>query len=126
MYPIRDLMVQPIYSLNEQIRCSIRYFAIGSLEIGKDADFTIWSAGPLSTYARCEQTWIEGARCFDLDADQALRGHAQTERQRLIQKALADEHGDAASATAATTETGPDDNEPADTRPSTYSCCHEH
>ncbi|MCZ6852221.1 MAG: amidohydrolase family protein, partial [Planctomycetota bacterium] len=31
----------------------------GSLEVGKDADFVIWSESPLSTYARCEQTWIE-------------------------------------------------------------------
>ena len=64
----------------------------GSLEIGKDADFVIWSGDPLSTYTRCEQTWIEGARYFDLDADRDMRDVVRTERQRLIQKVLADAH----------------------------------
>ncbi|MFB3137621.1 MAG: amidohydrolase family protein, partial [Phycisphaerales bacterium] len=65
----------------------------GSLEVGKDADFVIWSESPLSSYARCEQTWIEGAKYFDLDHDQALRIWAEAERQRLIQKILKDAHG---------------------------------
>ncbi len=63
---------------------------VGSLEPGKDADFVIWSDDPLSTYARCEQTWIEGARYFDLETDRALRDRVATERHRLIQKILAD------------------------------------
>ena len=53
----------------------------------------IWSESPLSSYARCEQTWIEGAKYFDLDHDQALRLWAEAERQRLIQKILKDAHG---------------------------------
>jgi hypothetical protein len=73
----------------------------GSLEVGKDADFVIWSASPLSTYARCEQTWIEGARYFDLERDAALRATVRAERQRLVQKILADAHG-APSAMAST------------------------
>jgi imidazolonepropionase-like amidohydrolase len=63
---------------------------VGSLEPGKDADFVIWSDSPLSTYARCEQTWIEGARYFDLETDRMLREHIAVERHRLIQKILAD------------------------------------
>ena len=66
---------------------------IGSLEVGKDADFVIWSDDPLSTYARCEQTWIEGARYFDLETDQQLRQQISSERQRLIQTILSYEHG---------------------------------
>ncbi|MHC4947151.1 MAG: amidohydrolase family protein [Planctomycetota bacterium] len=66
---------------------------VGSLETGKDADFVIWSANPLSSYARCEQTWIEGARYFDLEADRRLRAEAAAERTRLVQKILADAHG---------------------------------
>ncbi len=62
---------------------------VGSLEVGKDGDFAIWSESPLSTYARCEQTWIEGARYFDLRIDEMLRKEVGKERQRLIQEILA-------------------------------------
>ena len=65
---------------------------VGSLEVGKDADFVVWSASPLSTYARCEQTWIEGARYFDLRTDEALRTKINSERQRIIQKIHAQSH----------------------------------
>ncbi len=60
----------------------------GSLEVGKDADFVVWSGHPLSTATRAEQTWIEGRRYFDLAQDGALRAAAQAERERLVAKAL--------------------------------------
>ena len=60
----------------------------GSLEVGKDADFVVWSGHPLSTLTRAEQTWIEGRRYFDLAQDLALRAAAQTDRERLVAKAL--------------------------------------
>ncbi len=60
----------------------------GSLEVGKDADFVVWSGHLLSTTARAEQTWIEGRRYFDLAQDLTLRAAAQTERERLVAKAL--------------------------------------
>lgn len=61
---------------------------VGSLEVGKDADFVIWSDHPLSTKARAEQTWIEGARYFDLKADADLRESAKLERARIVAKAM--------------------------------------
>jgi len=104
----------------------------GSLEQGKDADFVIWSESPLSTYARCEQTWIEGARYFDLDSDRVLRDRISTERQRLIQKILADADGkssagpkDGDDSDSPEPDTDADDERPtALDRP--YSCCWSH
>lgn len=63
---------------------------VGSLEPGKDADFVIWSASPLSTYARAEQTWIDGRRYFSLEDDAEMRQAATAEREALAQKALAE------------------------------------
>jgi adenine deaminase len=62
---------------------------VGSIEVGKDADFVIWSGSPLSTYSVCEQTWIDGRRYFDRDEDRAMNAEVQKERTVLIQKILA-------------------------------------
>jgi imidazolonepropionase-like amidohydrolase len=66
---------------------------IGSLEAGKDADFVIWSGDPLSTYTRCEQTWIEGAKYFDIEDDLKHRETIARERNRIVQKILTQTHG---------------------------------
>jgi imidazolonepropionase-like amidohydrolase len=73
------------YNAAKQLRIDNR---VGSLEVGKDADFVIWNANPLSPQARAEQTWIEGQRYYDIDTDKRLRTEAQVERQRLMAKAL--------------------------------------
>ncbi len=61
----------------------------GSLEVGKDADFVIWSGNPLNTFSKCEQTWVDGRKYFDLDEDRQLREQIQKERATLVQKILA-------------------------------------
>jgi len=61
---------------------------VGSLEVGKDADFTIWSGHPLSSYTICEQTWIEGKQYFSLKQDQYFRQRDAKLRNDLIQKIL--------------------------------------
>ncbi|UCD36798.1 MAG: amidohydrolase, partial [Fidelibacterota bacterium] len=61
---------------------------VGSLEPGKDGDFVIWSGHPLSTYSRCEQTWIDGRKYFDIGEDAVMRSQQEAERAELIQKAL--------------------------------------
>ncbi len=59
---------------------------IGSLDVGKDADLVVWSGSPLSTYSRCEQTWVDGRRYFDLESDRQLREEMATRRAALIQR----------------------------------------
>jgi imidazolonepropionase-like amidohydrolase len=63
---------------------------VGSIEVGKDADFVIWSGDPLSPTSRAEQTWIEGRRYFSLETDAQLQKEAQAERQRLLAKVQAE------------------------------------
>src|SRR5687767_686811 len=48
---------------------------VGSLKVGKDADFVILSGDPLSAYTHVLETWVEGARVFDR-ADARDRLHA--------------------------------------------------
>jgi N-acetylglucosamine-6-phosphate deacetylase len=60
----------------------------GSLEPGKDADFAVWSADPLSVYARCLQTWVDGVRRFDVAEDAAMRARDAATRARLVELAM--------------------------------------
>ena len=38
---------------------------VGSLEVGKDADFLLLSGDPLSVYTDVMETWVEGEKLFD-------------------------------------------------------------
>ncbi|HTM57292.1 MAG TPA: amidohydrolase family protein [Candidatus Udaeobacter sp.] len=60
---------------------------VGSLEVGKDADFSIWNGSPLSPYSRCEETWIEGRKYFDRAQDLAGREALAKERMALVERA---------------------------------------
>ncbi|CUS48660.1 MAG: putative amidohydrolase [Idiomarinaceae bacterium HL-53] len=62
---------------------------VGSLTQGKHADFVIWNAHPLSAYAQPQQTWIEGRKYFDREADLMQREAVAAERQALVQRVLA-------------------------------------
>ena len=60
---------------------------VGSLEPGKDGDFVIWSAPPLSTRAICLETWIDGKRYFERgEGIQRAEARAK-EREKLLAKA---------------------------------------
>jgi imidazolonepropionase-like amidohydrolase len=38
---------------------------VGTLEVGKDADFILLSGDPLSVYTKVLETWVEGLKVFD-------------------------------------------------------------
>lgn len=39
--------------------------SVGTLQVGKDADFILLSGDPLSVYTKVLETWIEGVKVFD-------------------------------------------------------------
>lgn len=59
---------------------------IGSLEVGKDADLAIWTAHPLSTYARVETTFVEGEIYFDRQRDLQMREAMRKEKEERLKK----------------------------------------
>ncbi len=74
-------------TLNPAIQLGIDQY-VGSLEVGKDADFVVWSGPPLSTNTVCEETWIDGRQYFSLAKDRELRAENESLRLQLIQKIL--------------------------------------
>jgi N-acetylglucosamine-6-phosphate deacetylase len=62
---------------------------VGSVEPGKDADLVVWSGPPLSNYSRCEQTWVDGRRYFDIELDRQMRERDEQLRSQLVQAVLA-------------------------------------
>jgi imidazolonepropionase-like amidohydrolase len=79
--------INPAYQLGVHER-------VGSLESGKDADFALWSGDPLSYTSRCEATWIDGREYFSLARDAELSAEANRERQRILQKLMAEGAGE--------------------------------
>ncbi|SEM96608.1 Imidazolonepropionase [Chitinophaga rupis] len=63
---------------------------VGSIKPGKDGDVVLWSDDPLSIYAKAEKTIVDGVVYFDRQHDAELHQRIATERNRLIQKMLAE------------------------------------
>ncbi|GGB04743.1 periplasmic amidohydrolase [Puia dinghuensis] len=63
---------------------------VGSIKEGKDADLVLWSDNPLSIYARAEKTIVDGIVYYDIDRDAQLRKYIVAERNRLVQKMIAE------------------------------------
>jgi imidazolonepropionase-like amidohydrolase len=74
-----------IITLNGAIQLGIEQ-RTGSLDIGKDADLAIWTAHPLSVYARVETTFADGEVTFDRARDLAAREALAAERKALEAK----------------------------------------
>lgn len=61
---------------------------VGSLKAGKDADVVVWSADPLSVYAVCEKTFVDGVAYWDYSKDAENREKMHAEEARIIQKMI--------------------------------------
>lgn len=69
-------------TLNPAIQLGIGKMT-GSIEVGKDADITIWSGHPFSPYSIVEQTLIDGESFFERSRDLLRRQEFAKERERL-------------------------------------------
>ena len=61
---------------------------VGSLDAGKHADFVVWSGPPLAVTSRCLETWVDGRKYFDREANRTLRDEQLQMRAQLIRKVL--------------------------------------
>jgi imidazolonepropionase-like amidohydrolase len=75
---LKLITINPAWQLGIQDR-------VGSIEVGKDADLAIWTAHPLSVYARVDTTMIDGDVFFDRQTDLARRPDLEKERAALEQ-----------------------------------------
>jgi imidazolonepropionase-like amidohydrolase len=65
---------------------------VGSIKVGKDADLVLWSANPLSIYAKAEKTIIEGTVYYDMTKeDEQIKAIAK-ERNEIIGQMIADKN----------------------------------
>lgn len=75
---LRMITLNPAIQLGIQDR-------VGSIDVGKDADLSIWNGNPLSVYSRVETTFIDGEVFFDREQDLANRAKLAAERATLEQ-----------------------------------------
>ena len=59
---------------------------VGSIKVGKDGDIAIWSDHPLSIYAKCMYTIVDGTVYFDRQKDEQTQHIVDLERNRIIKK----------------------------------------
>ena len=71
---------------------------VGSIKEGKDADLVLWTDNPLSVYAKADKTIVDGIIYYDIDRDLQWRKYIATERNRLIQKMIAEKRSGASMA----------------------------
>ncbi len=71
---------------------------MGSIKTGKDADLVLWTANPLSVYARPVKTIVDGTVYFDEVKDKEMTLEIALERNRIIQKMIEEKKGGAAAA----------------------------
>jgi urease alpha subunit len=63
---------------------------VGSIKKGKDADLVLWTDNPLSVYAVPQYTIVDGTIYYSLENDLRMRKDIAQERNRIIQKLLAE------------------------------------
>ena len=71
-----------LVTLNPAIQLGIDK-RVGSIDVGTDADLSIWNGHPFSVYSRVDTTFVDGDVFFDRQRDLARRPELQREREEL-------------------------------------------
>jgi len=58
----------------------------GSIDVGKDADLTVWDGPPLSMFAKPVQTYVDGRLYFDIDMDRERQQAIAQEKAALLER----------------------------------------
>lgn len=74
-----------LVTINPAIHMKVDKY-VGSIEVGKDADFVIWDKHPLSSFARAQQVYIDGVKYFDRDDDASARVKIEAQKKALEDK----------------------------------------
>ncbi len=69
-------------TLNAAIQLGVERW-VGSIRVGKQADLAVWSHHPLSSYAICQKTFVDGNLRFDIDRDRRERKEIAKEKKEL-------------------------------------------
>jgi imidazolonepropionase-like amidohydrolase len=56
---------------------------VGSIEVGKDADIVVWENHPLSSFAKCLTTIVDGRIVFDVERDRERQESIAAEKEAL-------------------------------------------
>ena len=64
---------------------------MGSIKKGKDADLVLWTANPLSIYAKVQQTYVDGISYYDAERNQKMYKALLEERNRIIDLMLSEQ-----------------------------------
>jgi len=59
---------------------------VGSIEVGKDADLTLYDGFPMSDFSKVQKVWIDGTQYFDRDKEVAAQATKEAEKKRLLDK----------------------------------------
>ena len=58
----------------------------GSIDVGKDADLTVWDAPPLSMFSKPVQTYVDGTLYFDIAMDRERQQAIAAEKAALLER----------------------------------------
>jgi len=65
---VSELDALKMITINPAIQLGIDK-RVGSIDVGKEADFALWSKHPLSIYSIAERTWVDGVTRFNMATD---------------------------------------------------------